>query len=60
MFVLAYVATHPGATAQQTAGALEISENVVARCLSRLTDDGLVAVSEEASDAGLRSYRLAE
>ncbi|MCY0940109.1 MarR family transcriptional regulator [Streptomyces antarcticus] len=57
--VLAHVAAHPGATPRQTARSLGAAEKVVARSLSRLTDDGLLERCEEGPASEPRSYRLA-
>lgn len=56
--VLAYVAAHPGATARQAARALDTAEKVVGRCLSRLVEDGLIVLNDEAAAPDLPSYRL--
>ncbi|WP_434600545.1 winged helix-turn-helix transcriptional regulator [Streptomyces sp. A5-4] len=57
--MLAHVAAHPGATPRQTARSLGAAEKVVARSLSRLTDDGLLERCEEGPASEPRSYRLA-
>ncbi|MFG3136607.1 winged helix-turn-helix domain-containing protein [Streptomyces sp. NPDC048211] len=58
LMVLAYVAAHPGAETRGIAQAVGAPERVVTRNLSRLTEDGLVALVEDDVHPALRSYRL--
>jgi hypothetical protein len=57
--VLAHVAAHPGAETRSVARAVGANEHVVARSLSRLTDDGLLVLVTDGATPGLRSYKLA-
>lgn len=57
--VVAYVATHPGATTRHVARAISIPECIAVRSLDRLADDGLLVVASDAATPALRSYRLA-
>ncbi|MFF7415049.1 winged helix-turn-helix transcriptional regulator [Streptomyces lydicus] len=56
--VVAHVAVHPGAAPRQVARAVGAPERVVARSLSRLTEDGLVTLVTDGATPALRSYRL--
>ncbi|WP_257134749.1 winged helix-turn-helix domain-containing protein [Streptomyces sp. wa1063] len=58
LVVLAHIAAHPGAEARGIARAVGAPERVVARNLSRLTEDGLVLLVEGDVHPALRSYRL--
>lgn len=58
LVVLAYVASHPGAEARGVARAVGATERVVARNLSRLSEDGLVILVKDDVNPVLRSYRL--
>ncbi|MFD7856814.1 MarR family transcriptional regulator [Streptomyces microflavus] len=58
LMVLAHVAAHPGAEARSVARAVGTPERVVARNLSRLTENGLVVLVEDDEHPALRSYRL--
>ncbi|WP_371774419.1 winged helix-turn-helix domain-containing protein [Streptomyces sp. NBC_01438] len=57
--MLAHIAAHPGVEARGIARAVGAPERVVARNLSRLTEDGLVFMVEDDVHPALRSYRLA-
>ncbi|WP_435211895.1 winged helix-turn-helix domain-containing protein [Streptomyces sp. bgisy034] len=57
LMVLAHVAAPPGAEARGIARAVGTPERVVARNLSRLTENGLVALVDDEHPA-LRCYRL--
>ncbi|WP_455351913.1 winged helix-turn-helix domain-containing protein [Streptomyces sp. SYSU K217416] len=56
LMVLAHVAAHPGAEARGIARAVGAPERVVTRNVSRLTEDGLVALIEDDVHPAL-SYR---
>ncbi len=56
--VVAHVAMHPGAALRQVACAVGAPECVVARSLSRLTEDGLLTLGTDGATPALRSYRL--
>ncbi|NEC68430.1 hypothetical protein [Streptomyces sp. SID9727] len=56
--VLAHVAAHSGAEARGVARAVGSPERVVARNLSRLTEDGLLALVDDDAHPAPRSYRL--
>lgn len=58
LLVLAHIAAHPGAEARGIARAVGTPERVVARNLSRLTENGLVVVVEDDKHPALKSYRL--
>ncbi|MFE9601450.1 MarR family transcriptional regulator [Streptomyces hokutonensis] len=58
LVVLAHVATHPGAEVCGIARAVGAPERVVARNLSRLTEDGLVVLVGDDVHLAIRPYRL--
>ncbi|QES27197.1 hypothetical protein DEJ47_12665 [Streptomyces venezuelae] len=58
LMVLAHVAAHLGAEARGIARAVGSPERVVARNLSRLTENGLVVLVDDDAHPALRSYRL--
>ncbi|MGI5260903.1 MarR family transcriptional regulator [Streptomyces angustmyceticus] len=59
VMVLAHVAAHPGTETRAIARAVGAPERVVTRNLTRLTEQGLVALVEDGAHPALRSYRLA-
>ncbi|OEV22146.1 hypothetical protein AN221_04400 [Streptomyces nanshensis] len=58
LMVLAHIAAHPGAEAPGIARAVGTPERVVTRSLSRLTENGLLALVDDDAHPALRSYRL--
>lgn len=57
--VLAHVAAHPVAVTCGIARAVGVPERVVARNVSRLTEEGLLVLVSHDGHPSLRSYRLA-
>lgn len=55
----AHVAVHPEAATRHVARALGSSERVVARSLSRRTEDGLLMLVTDEATSALQPYRLA-